>query len=220
MNPKPLPRAYQEGTVNFYGFDFGVNSSTLIPRPETEQLVERTVVLVKQYLPSRLRILDIGTGSGIIAITLKKLLPDSEVEASDISPEALKVARQNANNNEVKITFRRGSLFQPVSGQFDLIIANLPYVPAARWRFLESQVRDFEPKGAIVAGRDGLKLLKQFCQTVGAYLNQPSLVALEIDDSQGVLVQNLLQIALPDHRVYFAPDLAHKVRFVFAIPRV
>ncbi|MEK7202455.1 MAG: peptide chain release factor N(5)-glutamine methyltransferase [Patescibacteria group bacterium] len=212
------PRAYREGTANFYGYDFVVNKHTLIPRPETEQLVEKTVVLVKKYLSDHPRILDVGTGSGVIAITLKKLLPNSVVQATDISLTVFETARANAKTNQVEITFQSGNLFEPIKGKFDLIIANLPYVPAARWRFLESQVRDFEPKDAIIAGRDGLKWIRRFCAQVGPYLNKRSLVALEIDDTHGPRVQKLLQSALPNHKVTVEQDLARRDRFCFACP--
>ncbi|MEK7170736.1 MAG: peptide chain release factor N(5)-glutamine methyltransferase [Patescibacteria group bacterium] len=218
VNRKSIPCAYLEGAANFYGYDFVVNKHTLIPRPETEQLVERTVELTKTFLPDNLRILDVGTGSGVIAITLKKLLPNATVEATDISLEALETAKTNAKNNGVNIIFHSGNLVEPVEGKFDLIIANLPYVPAARWRFLESQVRDFEPKNAIVAGRDGLKWIKLFCDQVGRHLNQPSIVALEIDDSHGPRVLKLLQTALPNHKVTVEQDLAHRNRFAIAKP--
>src|SRR3989338_5381242 len=99
-----MPRAYREGMANFYGFDFTVDSSTLIPRPETEQLVERTLELTKKYLSDHPRILDVGTGSGVIAVTLKKLLPNSIVEATDISSKALKAAKTNAKDNQVDVT--------------------------------------------------------------------------------------------------------------------
>lgn len=210
------PRAYREGSANFYGFDFQVDTSTLIPRPETEQLVERTVELAKTFLPENLRILDVGTGSGVIAVTLKKLLPEASVVATDISPIALETAKTNAKNNQVEVSFQISNLLGSIEGKFDLIIANLPYVPAGRWRFLESQVRNFEPKEAIVAGRDGLKLIKQFCQEVGTHLNQPSIVALEIDDTHGPRVQKLLESALPNHEVKIEQDLAHRDRFCFA----
>jgi release factor glutamine methyltransferase len=214
-----VPRAYQEGTTNFYGFEFKVNSSTLIPRPETEQLVERTLELARKHLSDHPRILDVGTGSGVIAITLKKLLPCSTVEATDISLDALKTAEANANNNQVDITLHTGSLFEPVEGNFDLVIANLPYVPASRWRYLESQVRDFEPKNAIVAGRDGLKWIKQLCAEVEANLNKSSIVALEVDDTHEIRVQKLLQEALPNHYVYCEKDLAGRNRFCFGVPK-
>ncbi|OGD61235.1 hypothetical protein A3A71_01400 [Candidatus Berkelbacteria bacterium RIFCSPLOWO2_01_FULL_50_28] len=214
-----LPRAYREGTANFYGFDFKVDTSTLIPRPETEQLVERTVELAKSSLPNELRILDVGTGSGVIAITLKKLLLEASIEATEISAKALEVASANAKNNEVEVTFHVGNMFEPIKGKFDLIIANLPYVPAARWRFLESPVRDFEPKDSIVAGRDGLKWIRQFCLKVGAYLNQASIVALEIDDFRSERVLKMAQKALPNHTCWIEKDLAGADRFCFALPR-
>lgn len=217
--PMTMPRGYREGTTNFYGFNFEVNTSTLIPRPETELLVERTLELTKKYLSDHPRILDMGTGSGVIAITLKKLLPSSVVEATDISIRALETAKANAKSNQADVTFHAGSLFEQVEGRFDLIIANLPYVPAARWRFLERQVRDFEPKDAIVSGRDGLKLIKRFCKDVATYLNQPGVVALEIDDTHGLRVQRLLQKALPNHQCFVEKDLAERDRFCFAIVR-
>lgn len=212
------PRAYSEGTTNFYGYDFLVNQHTLIPRPETEQLVERTHLLAKEFLPSNPRILDVGTGSGVIAITLGKLLPNAQIEATDISSSALDTAQKNAEINQVQITFHHGSLFEPVRSKFDLIIANLPYVPAARWRFLEGRVRDFEPKSAIIAGRDGLKWIRLFCQQVNAYLYHHSIVALEIDDTHGPRVKHLLSTALPNHFITVEQDLAHKARFAFAVP--
>ena len=213
------PLAYRTGSANFYGYDFTVNQHTLIPRPETEQLVEKTVELAQRYLTDRPRILDVGTGSGIIAITLKKLLPDSVVEATDISPKALEIATQNAKAHNVDVTFHESNLLDAVSDQFDLIIANLPYVPAARWRFLESQVRDFEPRSAIIAGKDGLRLISRLCQEIKPHLRQSGLVALEIDDNHGPRVLNLLQAALPDHVCTIERDLAHRVRFAFAVPK-
>lgn len=213
------PRAYIEGSSNFYGFDFKVDSSTLIPRPETEQLVERTVELINKYGFKKMRIADIGTGSGVIAITLKKLVPENEIVATDISSEAIKIASRNAETNKVEIDFRKGSLFSPIDGRFDLIIANLPYVPAARWRFLESQVRDYEPKTAIIAGRDGLNIIKLFIKDVAKFLNPKSIIALEIDDTHGPRVEKLLKQALPNHDVYIEKDLAGYTRFAFAKPK-
>lgn len=212
-----MPLAYRAGTANFYGFDFTVNSSTLIPRPETEQLVERTLELIKKYLSDHPRILDMGTGSGVIAVTLKKLLPSSVIEATDISLRAIEIAEENAKDNQADVTFYTGNLFEPVKDRFDLIVANLPYVPAARWKWLESQVRDFEPKDAIVSGRDGLKLIKRFCKDVATYLKEPSIVALEIDDTHGPRVQRLLQKALPNHNCFVEKDLAGRDRFCFAV---
>src|SRR3989344_8394390 len=230
------PRAYSEGKANFYGYDFLVNQHTLVPRPETEQLVEITLGLAHLHLPGgggSMRILDVGTGSGVIAITLKKLLPSARIEATEISLPAIKVARHNARTNLAEVIFHQGNLLESAKGRFDLIITNLPYVPAGRWRFLDRKVRDFEPRSAIIAGRDGLKWIRQFCQQIGVYtkqnmlgksltsdyLNAPSIVALEIDDTHGPRVLQLLQDALPNHLVKIESDLAHKVRFAFAVPR-
>jgi len=213
------PQAYVDGMVNFYGYDFFVDSSTLIPRPETEQLIENTLIKFRKALPAQPHILEIGTGSGVIAITLKHLLPDSVVTTTDISSSALQVARKNANNNNTEIIFCEGNMFTPVEGKFDLIIANLPYVPVARWRFLDDQVKSYEPKNAIIAGRDGLKFIKLFIKDVAEFLNSKSIVALEIDDTHGPRVEKLLKQALPNHDVYIEKDLAGYVRFAFAVSR-
>ena len=143
------------------------------------------------------------------------------------------MARQNARANLTEVIFHQGNLLESAKGRFDLIITNLPYVPAGRWRFLDRKVRDFEPRSAIIAGRDGLKWIRQFCQQIGVYtkqnmlgksltsdyLNAPSIVALEIDDTHGERVRELLSNALPSHSITIETDLAHKVRFAFALPR-
>ena len=213
------PLAYIEGLRNFYGIDFLVNRSTLIPRFETEQLVEKTIALLKKSGRSSPKILDLGTGCGAVAVMLKRMLPGSTVTATDISVQALNVARSNAARQQVELNFCQSDLFEKIDEQFDLIIANLPYVPASRWRFLEDQVRSYEPKCAIVAGRDGLKVIKRLCLEVGNYLNQRGIVALEIDGNHKERVSRLLQLALPHHRCYVQSDLSGRDRFAFAVAR-
>ena len=119
---------YIVGNVNFYGFTINVNPNVLIPRFETEELVNKTLEYLKKYFNSNIDIIDIGTGSGCIAISLKKLLPNSHVTAIDISNKALEVAKENAKINEVEITFGLSDIFSSVEGKFDLLISNPPYI--------------------------------------------------------------------------------------------
>lgn len=215
------PVAYLEQRANFYGFEFFVDQSTLIPRPETEQLVEKTIELATQYLSTSPSIIDIGTGSGAIAITLKKLLPRAQLRAIDNSAAALRIAKRNAEELHADVIFQQGDLLAGSEQQFDLIIANLPYVPAARWNHLPTMVRDFEPRSAIVGGRDGMKLLRRLADQLRGNLAKKGVVALEIDDLRSERVKALLELALPtSHKVTIEKDLAGFDRFAFAVPSI
>jgi len=204
--------------VNFYGNEFLVSPNTLIPRPETEQLVERILSSAKEHLGSAPRIIDVGTGSGVIAITLKLHLPQATVVAVDNDAAALEIARRNGARLGAKISCYRSNLLDQVASRFDLVIANLPYVPASRWSYLPESVRDFEPRDAIIGGRDGLKWLRPLIGQLSSHLNEPGLVALEIDDIKSFRVIELIRAALPSYQVWVEPDLAGFDRFVFALP--
>lgn len=169
--------AYLLGKKEFWSLEFKVNRWVFIPRPETELVVEKVLSLP---LPEKPRILDVGTGSGNIAIALAKELPSARVIASDLSKRALKIARENARKNQVKnVEFVQSNLlyfFLKSNLLFDLIVSNPPYVAEKEWKKLDRPVRDFEPKKALVAGPSGLeiieKLIKQawFCLKPGGYL--------------------------------------------------
>ncbi|MBC7362083.1 MAG: peptide chain release factor N(5)-glutamine methyltransferase [Candidatus Aminicenantes bacterium] len=171
------PMAYLLGKKEFWSLEFKVNRWVFIPRPETELVVEKVLSLP---LPEKPRILDVGTGSGNIAIALAKELPSARVIASDLSKRALKIARENARKNQVKnVEFVQSNLlyfFLKSNLLFDLIVSNPPYVAEKEWKKLDRPVRDFEPKRALVAGPSGLeiieKLIKQawFCLKPGGYL--------------------------------------------------
>ena len=124
---KGIPVQYIVGNVDFYGYNFKVNENVLIPRFETEELVEKTIKYINKYLDKKVDILDLGTGSGCIAITLKKEL-DCNVDAVDISPKALEIAKLNAKNNNVDITFYEGDMLNPINKIYDVIISNPPYI--------------------------------------------------------------------------------------------
>ena len=165
------PIAYQLGFIDFYGRNFKVTEDVLIPRPETEQLIDEAINLSgKAYLPGvksgkrELRenplILDVGTGSGIIAITLKLEIPDSTVTGLDISENALKIAKENAENLKADVTFKTSNLLKSYDGKEpDLIVANLPYVDK-NWDWLDQKSLSYEPEIALFAEDSGLKLIK------------------------------------------------------------
>ncbi len=187
------PIQYITGTQEFYGLPFHVTPAVLIPRPETELLVEA----VLQRLPSTQphRIADIGTGSGIIAITLAIHLPRAHITALDLSPAALPIARHNAATHHVadRITFLQSDLLAAVSGQaFDALVSNPPYIPTTDRSTLHPQVRDYEPPTALFAGPTGLDIYQRLIPQAHAALSPGGLLALEIGHGQNESIQNLL----------------------------
>lgn len=169
------PLAYILGRKEFYGRNFLVTPATLIPRPETEALID----LAKTLRPSK--ILDVGTGSGCIAITLALELPKTEVEAVDISKPALRVAQENAQKLGAKVVFFQSDLLKNTQ-KYDLIIANLPYVDK-NWDWLSKEL-DFEPQNALFADDGGLALIKKLIREAPAHLNKNGHLILEADLSQ------------------------------------
>ena len=147
---KGIPVQYIVGNVDFYGYNFKVNENVLIPRFETEELVEKTIKYINKYFNKKVDILDLGTGSGCIAITLKKEL-DCNVDAVDISPKALEIAKLNAKNNNVDITFYEGDMLSPINKKYDVIISNPPYI--AYDEEIMDVVKNNEPHVALFGGR-------------------------------------------------------------------
>ena len=181
-----MPIAYLLGHKYFYGLKFKVTKDTLIPRPETEWLVEKTVDIVNRKLNSKtrsvLRILDMGTGSGCIAISLSKLLDGNKVtiEASDISSKALTVAIENSLTHKAPVKFVQSNLFDKITGRYDIVIANLPYVPVKEYRKL-TQALKHEPRTAITDDTDDFKLIRTFLANVKKYLKKDGIVLMEVD---------------------------------------
>jgi release factor glutamine methyltransferase len=207
------PIQYITGETEFYGLPFGVTPDVLIPRPETEHLVERVIALASEF-PSP-RILDIGTGSGAIAIALAHKIPSALVTAIDISESALSIAHQNAARNGVagRVRFLQGDLLAPVAGeQFDFIVSNPPYVPGSDRDSLAVEVRDHEPSLALFAGNDGLDIYRRLIPAAFASLVPDGFIALEIGFGQQAPVRDLLASA-GFRNTEFHPDLQ-------SIPRV
>lgn len=181
------PWQYIVGKAWFYGEPFMVTPATLIPRQETEDLIAYVANAIKKgEIASDARVLDIGTGTGIIAITLKKLFPLLQVTATDISPDALQVARDNAEEKQVEIDFRLGDLFDPVQGQqFDLVISNPPYIGQSETKVMSKSTVLFEPDVALFAEEDGYHIYWRIFDQLHDYLEKPGYFIGEFGYQQG-----------------------------------
>lgn len=186
-----VPLQHLTGEQEFMGYPFLVNEHVLIPRQDTECLVEAAVKEIKKK-SGNIAILDLCTGSGCIAVSLKKLLPKSHVTASDLSAEALAVAKENAGRLQADISFLQGDLFVPVTGKFDLIVSNPPYIEAEVIETLMPEVRDHEPRQALCGGADGLDFYRRIAKEAPAYLKPGGALYLEIGCEQGEAVMALL----------------------------
>ena len=185
------PIQYITGTTEFYGLPFYVAPGVLIPRPETEHLVEEVLRLAAQF-PSP-HIADIGTGSGAIAVALAHSLPNVQITATDLSPQALTIARRNAEQNAVHIEFLEGDLLSPLREQrYDIVASNPPYIPERDRASLSIEVRDHEPSSALFAGNDGLDIYRRLIPAAIANLNPGGFLVMEIGYDQQPLIAELL----------------------------
>lgn len=180
------PVAYITGRKEFWSFTLEVNSSVLIPRPDTEILVEEAVDICHNFTSIPVRILDIGTGSGAIALALASEIDDAKVMATDISAAALALAQKNAAALGLKerIDFRQGNLFEPVDGLFDLIVSNPPYIALMEYEELPVSVKAFEPREALLSGESGLEFYEKLIHSAPAYLKKNGWLLLEIGAKQ------------------------------------
>jgi release factor glutamine methyltransferase len=200
------PIQYITGSTEFFGLPFSIGPGVLIPRPETEHLVEEVLRLAAP-LPNP-QIADIGTGSGIIAVALAKALPNSRITAIDCSPQALTIARENAQRNQVsdRIDFLEGDLLVPLTGQhFDIIASNPPYIPASDHDSLSTEVRNHEPHTALFAGEDGLAIYHRLIPEALPLLEPNGWLVLEIGYGQQAAIEALLQ-KYNYSEIHFVPD--------------
>lgn len=212
------PFAYIIGRQPFYDVELTVNAQVLIPRPETELLIERALVWTKarDWPQGAPRVVDVGTGSGAIAVVLARHIPQAVVWAVDVSETALDVARANAASCDLadRITFLNSDLLEAVDFRLDIIVANLPYIPVGRLPLLAPDVREHEPQLALDGGTDGLDLVRQLIHQLPDHLNQPGLCLLEIDEGQGEAVCQLCAEILPNATVEVIRDYAGLERLV------
>jgi len=204
-NGEPLP--YLLGHWEFYGLDFTITPHTLVPRPETELLVEHALAWLREH-PSRRMALDVGAGSGCIAIALAVNIPDLQVVASDTYRPALEVAQANAHRHQVedRLRFVQSDLLSAIPGSYDLLCANLPYIPTNALKIL--RVAYHEPPLALDGGPDGLGLVRRFLESAPAALKPGGLALLEIEASQGDQVRRIAGQAFPQAGVEIFADLA------------
>ena len=210
-----VPLAHLTGVKEFWSIPFEVTPSVLVPRPETEVLVEKVLELSTRESES---ILDVGTGSGCIAVALAKELPRARIQAVDISERALDVARRNASRHKAKhIQFRKSNLFSAFRGtgtRFDFIVSNPPYVSRGDWDGLPADVRDFEPRRALLAGESGLELIERLVRRAGTFLRPGGYLIFEIGDGQRDRVLGLFGRRWTE--IETAWDLAGKPRVITA----
>lgn len=207
------PLAYIRGRRSFYDREFTVSPAVLVPRPETELLLEQALAFVRQK-PQAV-VVDVGTGSGALAVTLAALAPSSTVYAVDVSPAALEIARRNAQEHSAPVQFFHGDLLTPFSEQqlhVDLIMANLPYI--AHDEMLQLAVSRHEPHLALDGGADGLDLIRRLLEQAPALLDEGGLILLEISADQGEAVRELGKAAFPHASVEVLNDLAGLNRVV------
>ena len=204
------PSAYIIGHREFYGLDFLVTTSVLIPRPETELIVEKAIDTANRlYYPNCL-IADIGTGSGNIAIALAANLPQVKIYAADVSDSALEIARINSQKHALadRIIFLRGNLASPLPEPVHMIVANLPYIKEAELAQLMPEISQFEPAAALDGGDDGLNKIEELLSQAGKRLLQNGVILLEIGHDQGKAVYELAKTHFPNSDIVIYPDLA------------
>lgn len=184
---KGEPLQYIIGKTEFMGLEFKVNKNVLIPRPETEILVEVAIKYAKNK-----KILDLGTGSGCIAITIARKLPGSDVTGVDISEDALSIAKENAKLNGVRVKFLHTELFKGLSKKYDLIISNPPYIPSDQIRSLQPELK-YEPFIALDGGNDGLEFYRKIIKEAPDYLEDNGILIMEMGFGQRKCIEDILK---------------------------
>lgn len=209
------PVQYIVGNVDFYGYKINVNKNVLIPRFETEELIFKTINLIKKNLNENIKVLDIGTGSGCISIALKKEIPGLDITAVDISEDALVVAKNNALENNCEINFIKSDLFNNIGDKYDLIISNPPYIS------YDEQIMDIvkknEPHLALYAKNNGLYFYEEIIKNSSNYLNDKNIIAFEIGYLQANEIKKMAHKYYPNSNIIIEKDMQEKDRFVFII---
>jgi release factor glutamine methyltransferase len=207
------PLAYIVGHIEFFGLKLEVTPGAIIPRPETETLVDLALACARDR-GAALTIVDVGTGAGTIAVPLALELPAARVIAIDSSGEALALARRNAERHGMarRINFRHGDLLAPLARPADMIVANLPYVTTVQWEEMPPEIRDHEPRSGLDGGRDGLDVVRRLLTEAPGKLAPHGALFCEIGAWQGMEATQLAREAFPGARIEVRPDLAGRDR--------
>ena len=205
------------GHVYFYGYKFSVKNTALIPRFETEELVANTLIQYDEYFSGKqVDVVDIGTGSGCLAITLALEEPLMKVTATDISDEALLLAKENARNLNAKVEFIQGDMLKPVlDKKFDIIISNPPYIPNSEK--VDSLIYDNEPHIALFGGEDGLDFYREIISNANKILKEKSIIAFEHAYDKKEELQILAKQYFPNANIFTLKDMQNKDRMTFII---
>ena len=206
------PIQYVMGYVNFYGNKFFVNDNVLIPRFETEELVEKTLNYINNKFSGDINIIDLGCGSGNIGLTLKSKLPDASIDMIDISDDALLVSKRNADNLGLDVNIYKSDFFDNVNKKYDVIISNAPYIKIGEE--IEDIVKNNEPELALYAGLDGLDSYRKIFKNISNYLKDKFLIAIEIGKDQKEDIINLINSHLNNVKIEILQDLSLKNRIV------
>ena len=206
-----IPAQYIIGHADFFGMKLKVDERVLIPRPETEELVD---LILTENPEKNLKVIDIGTGSGAIALALAKNRPDWSVTAADISQDALELATENAKSQDLDLTFIRTDCFSEISSKYDIIVSNPPYISRADEVEVGLNVLHSEPHLALFADEDGLAIYRRIAEDSKDYLNDGGKIYLEIGYKQGQSVPALFMENLPDKRVRALKDQFGQDRMV------
>ena len=206
-----IPAQYIIGHAEFFGMQLKVDERVLIPRPETEELVE---LILAENLKDNLKVLDIGTGSGAIALALAKNRPDWSVTAADISQDALELATENANVQNLNLSFIKSDCFFEISSKYDIIVSNPPYISREDQEEVGLNVLHSEPHLALFADEDGLAIYRRIAEDSKDYLNDGGKIYLEIGYKQGQSVPALFMENLPEKRVRTLKDQFGQDRMV------
>ncbi len=207
------PIQYVIGYVNFFGNNFYVDKNVLIPRFETEELVENTIKYANKYFKEPLDIIDLGCGSGVIGLTLEKKLSTNSVDLIDISKEALEVTNKNCGYLNSKANLIQSDMFENITKKYDIIISNPPYIKTTEE--IEDIVKNNEPHLALYAGEDGLDCYKKIINSLPEHMKERCLVAFEIGMTQAEQIKELIKKVLPTSKIEIKKDLSEKDRMIF-----
>lgn len=210
-NNKPIQ--YVLGNVNFYGQKFYINENVLIPRFETEELVENTIKYINKYFNKPIDIIDLGCGSGVIGLTLEKKVSTNSVDLIDISKKALEVTNKNCGKLNSKANIIESDMFSNVEKKYDVIISNPPYIKTNEE--IEEIVKENEPSTALYAGEDGLDCYKKILKDIKKHMKAKCLIAFEIGYKQKDDIINLIRKNIPDVKIKAKKDLSGKDRMIF-----